>query len=110
MGTHRPTTADPTHRPTTPEPTTSNPTTSNPTRRPTQRPTVSHADCPDGGMDAIGQHCSFDVRCEYDFVECCGERGASTICSCEDQTVQCMAVDRCMAPCPTPRPTKKPTE
>merc|ERR1712228_732013 len=101
--TSNPTTSNPTtSRPTTSNPTTANPTTSEPTKRPTDK---HHSECPVAGIQSIGDHCSFEGRCEYDFVECCGERGASTVCTCEDGTVVCMAIDRCMAPCPTPRPT-----
>merc|ERR1719189_2810880 len=106
---HNPTTAEPTHRPshspTTAEPThrpSQNPTTS----KPTHRPTISHDDCPDGGTDAIGQHCSFHGDCEYDFVDCCGERFASTVCECADHRVQCLAMS--CAPCPTPQPSRDP--
>merc|ERR1719461_1354371 len=113
--THRPTTSEPTprptHRPTTSDPTTARPTTSNPTTsnpttaEPTKRPTVSHDDCPsdDIGLAANGQHCTFHGRCEYDFVECCGERGPTIACTCEDQRV------RCIAACPTVSPTPEPT-
>merc|ERR1712157_420676 len=82
-----------------------NPTTSEPTKR----PTPTHDDCPDRGMDVIGQHCSFHHRCEYDYVECCGENEPSIICKCEHHTVQCIAYDRCMTACPTPQPTMKPS-
>merc|ERR1719461_49653 len=119
--THRPTTSEPTprptHRPTTSDPTTARPTTSNPTTakpttsEPTKRPTVSHDECPsdDIGLAANGQHCTFHGRCEYDFVECCGERGPTIACSCEDQRVRCIAIDRCITECPTASPSPEPT-
>merc|ERR1712190_381620 len=84
-----------------------NPTTAEPTKR----PTVSHDECPsdDIGLAANGQHCSFHGRCEYDFVECCGERGATIACTCEDQRVRCIAIDRCITECPTASPSPEPT-
>merc|ERR1719410_1790804 len=95
-----PTTSDPTHRPTTSEPTTS---------EPTKRPTLSHRECPKDGLGANGQHCTFHGECEYDFVECCGERGPTVACECVDQRVRCIAIDRCMTACPTVSPTPEPS-
>merc|ERR1719203_441358 len=93
-------TAEPTKSPT-PEPTTSKPSVSPTTAEPTPR-------CPASGTDSIGDSCAFVGKCNYDFVECCGERHPTTICTCEDGSFECMIVDRCMGdyPCPTPQPTE----
>merc|ERR1719382_1550826 len=108
------TTASPTAEPTkspTEEPTkspTDEPTVS-PTDEPTDEPTPSPSigQCPEHGIASIGDRCNhFEAQCKYDFVECCGNRYANTICHCEHGTFQCMQTDRCMQPCPvTPHPT-----
>merc|ERR1712083_916757 len=56
-------------------------TTASPTAEPTKSPTLeptpspSIGECPENGMDSIGDTCNgFEGQCKYDFVECCGER------------------------------------
>merc|ERR1712154_618762 len=72
-------TDEPTKSPTsepTPSPT-AEPTkapTSEPTKSPTSEPTPSPSigECPENGMDSIGDSCNgFEGQCKYDFVECC---------------------------------------